>query len=384
MDNSATETTAILQRILGESGSSNLLSILENLTPTDFHSLLLEVFKRRVAQQSPSEVLAAYIRKYHLLGTSELNQREILAFNLLFLETIPAHIEAVEFSPIGPLGANGVLTKISQNNILSASRSAEIMSDPTVALAFEAAKRRKELLTHNPKDQTRVHLTTTHRLLRMQQFDPALHFMQHFRCFGMCSAGRDVGHEEFLIDTARQHIKAYLDFLRVARAKDFSINEVEVYLSDIRILENIVASGAIKKEVVMKNTQTPGFDLFAECGINTPSVVDKMSHCNRELFSEYSAEKSRELLEKLDNILLGPLREEYPHVHFAFDLGRTAGIGYYTDFCFHVYAKNKNGLRLPLVDGGLTDWTQKLLQNNKEMLMVTGFGADLAQKMFRR
>ncbi len=91
---------------------------------------------------------------------------------------------------------------------------------------------------------------------------------------------------------------------------------------------------------------------------------------------------SLDLLKKLQRELLEPLEREYPETRFGFDLERTAGIGYYTDFCFHVFGKNESHLRLQLADGGLTDWTRKLLQSKKEMLLATGFGADLVQKMF--
>jgi hypothetical protein len=40
------------------------------------------------------------------------------------------------------------------------------------------------------------------------------------------------------------------------------------------------------------------------------------------------------------------------------------------------------GLRLNLIDGGFTDWTQRLLSNGKERLFVSALGIELLAKRF--
>ncbi len=57
------------------------------------------------------------------------------------------------------------------------------------------------------------------------------------------------------------------------------------------------------------------------------------------------------------------------------DPGRETGRGYYAGYCFKVYAVHGDA-RYELSDGGLVDWTQQLLQNRKERLVISGIGTD--------
>jgi hypothetical protein len=63
-------------------------------------------------------------------------------------QLLPAEVEGVELSPIAPLGTCSAVGPVSQNRIVSAMRSAEVVSDSTNALAVEAADRR--LLSGSP------------------------------------------------------------------------------------------------------------------------------------------------------------------------------------------------------------------------------------------
>lgn len=57
------------------------------------------------------------------------------------------------------------------------------------------------------------------------------------------------------------------------------------------------------------------------------------------------------------------------------DPERSSGRGYYIGLCFKVYATIA-GRRFEVADGGLVDWTQKLLNNRKERLFISGIGID--------
>ena len=48
----------------------------------------------------------------------------------------------------------------------------------------------------------------------------------------------------------------------------------------------------------------------------------------------------------------------------------------YLDVCFHIHATTPSGQRLELVDGGAVNWTQKLLSNAKERLVISGIGSE--------
>ncbi len=57
------------------------------------------------------------------------------------------------------------------------------------------------------------------------------------------------------------------------------------------------------------------------------------------------------------------------------DRGREAGRSYYRDLCFKVHV-HRDGEPLEIGDGGFTDWTARLLANQKERLLISGLSAD--------
>jgi hypothetical protein len=48
-----------------------------------------------------------------------------------------------------------------------------------------------------------------------------------------------------------------------------------------------------------------------------------------------------------------------------------------------MYARDQTGTEYFLVDGGLTDWTQQLLTNRKERLLIIGMGSERFVSIFR-
>jgi hypothetical protein len=69
--------------------------------------------------------------------------------------------------------------------------------------------------------------------------------------------------------------------------------------------------------------------------------------------------------------LVRQLRERFPDVDTSFDPERTAGREYYQTMCFWIRSED-----IHLVDGGFVDWTQRLLGDAKERLLVSGAGSD--------
>jgi hypothetical protein len=54
--------------------------------------------------------------------------------------------------------------------------------------------------------------------------------------------------------------------------------------------------------------------------------------------------------------------------------------GYYQHFQFKIFLKH-NGRELDLADGGLVDWTQKMIPNQKHRLFISGCGLELVEKL---
>jgi hypothetical protein len=74
--------------------------------------------------------------------------------------------------------------------------------------------------------------------------------------------------------------------------------------------------------------------------------------------------------------VLGPMQAAWPTIDWGFDDDRQAGRGYYNDACFAINAVLTDGSRANLSDGGLTNWTARLLADRKERLLISGLGSD--------
>lgn len=74
--------------------------------------------------------------------------------------------------------------------------------------------------------------------------------------------------------------------------------------------------------------------------------------------------------------LIVPMQAEWPGVRWSFDDAREAGRGYYVETCFAINAVRQDGWRENLSDGGLTDWTARLLSDDKEWLLISGLGSE--------
>ena len=77
-----------------------------------------------------------------------------------------------------------------------------------------------------------------------------------------------------------------------------------------------------------------------------------------------------------DAQVLAPLRGDYPKVAFVIDTSRQQGRQYYSGLCLRIDAIGPSAERWNLADGGFTDWTQRLLSNSKERLLVSGIGIE--------
>lgn len=371
-----------MKRIEKNTNLHNLVEILARKIRTkDFQSLLLSVYEARTNQLKTDAVIKQYSEN-RFVQCSDVNQREIIKFDNLTYGVIPSEFESVELSPVEPLGTNMLLTKINQKNVLSTIRNSEVLADSTIALALECAKRRKIILAQNPRSTKIINLCTSHRLLRLQQFDKKTKFTPHFRLFAICSAGR-VRFDEFEIENLKKHICIFLNLFQLLNVNDYLAQNINVAVSDIRIAENIISRRKINRAEIGRKTQEKEFNFFEHYKIQLPPVLESSEEIRRDTFQKYGIEKNLRVLTKIREKVIEPLKSLHPTIGFQIDLDRIAGIGYYTGLCFKIFATNKNQLTLPLVDGGFTDWTKKLLNNKKEILLTSGIGSELFCRYYK-
>lgn len=304
----------MIERIEREAGVPGLAALLaERLEPTDLQSLLLEVFRRRVQRRRASTVLAEY-EGNRFVHPAAIAPARLLAWEQVAFGQLPPEFEAMTLSPVCPLGTCAAVAPVHPNWSVATVRNTEVVSDTTNVLALECALRRRELLRAHPRSVEPVHLAASQRVLRAQHYDhPSL--LSHFHLFALCSAGRAGGGHQFEVAALVLHARFYLRALRA------------------------FLGGAIPLRV---------------------SVTDLTSEMPEMM---------------LEAQLLAPTLQGMTNVSGAIDHERTGGRGYYTGLCFHIHAAAADG-PMELVDGGAVDWTQKLLSDAKERLVISGIGSE--------
>ena len=306
--------TSITDRVERELGVPGIVSLLaERLEPSDLQSLLLDVYRRVAKRRTVTSMLADY-RTNRFVRPSTFSPIELLEWDRVAFSMLPSEFDALDLSPVCPLGASAVMGGLAQDRAVTTIRNTEVVADSTNVLALEAAIRRRAHKKAPPSDAV-VHLAASHRLLRAQHYDdPKL--SSHFKVFSLCSAGRDRGGFGFETGALGIHIATYLAAVRT------------------------FLGSSIRLRVLL-------------------TVLDP---------SPLLAEAGEALLERV--------RREFPGVDAAFEPTRTAGRGYYRTLCFWIYGARDADEPIQLADGGCVDWTQRLLSDAKERLAISGIGSD--------
>lgn len=309
----------IIERILRTAEVPDLLEVLtQRLSQSDLQSLLLEVYRKRADTLTPRHLLQQY-EQNRFVQPASVNPRQLLEFDRLAYSVLPSSFELLELSPVCPLGTNSIVAPVDQDNAVTTIRNTEVCSDSTNVLALECARRRRG--SRHPEVDTK--LGASHRLLRPHlPNDPAS--FPHFRIFSLCTAGRDKGSYEFEVTALREHLEFYIRLLQNAQQAGFRL-------------------GAMRTRI---------------------KVFDE---------TRYQVLKA-EVLDKLSHI--------YSNVEFMFNQEQGSGQGYYSGVRFQIYASDKAGTDYFIVDGGFTNWTQQLLSNRKERLLISGMGSERFVSLF--
>lgn len=153
---------------------------------------------------------------------------------------------------------------------------------------------------------------------------------------------------------------------------------------NLRILETFISNLELNRDLIMRNTQNPDFNLFKGNNIEFPTNINTQEEIDNEVLNKYGIKKAYEYLLRNCRPFMDRLKIKYPNVEFDFDLERIAGIGYYDNLCFKISAQNEMGEWYPLGDGGFVDWTKKLAHSDKEICLTSGFGSELFIGKFKK
>ena len=152
------------------------------LSGSDLQTLLLSVARDRAGRVRPADVVRRW-RQDRFVRPAAADPRAVSRAEARLWQLLPPEVSGVQLSPVVPLGTVTAVAPLSQNRVVTAMRPVEVLSDPTNALAVEAAARRD---SHDE-----VHVAAAHQVLRAQVFGPGLG--SHFRLFALVSSARDTG-----------------------------------------------------------------------------------------------------------------------------------------------------------------------------------------------
>ena len=347
----------IVRRIERELGLAGLLDALATkLSASDLRSFMMEVYRTRAAEVKVAAIRAQAERD-PLMAPSTASARDLMAFDSMAFQAAQ-EFAAVDLSPVCPFSAASTLGGTSQNNVVTAIRNAEALGDPTIALALEAGRRRRS--------EELVRLCASHRVIRLQPFDvPG--YSPHFRLFALVTAGRDTGSFRFESANLLEHTRVYLRLFRMLTAAGFALESPIVELSDMVAIETALAGAGVTSDEVRKSVR-----------------AHRLGGSERFLYERGITEPAGLPHPLLESSVIGPLRDEFPEAQFRVNHDRLEGLGYYRSFTLRISVPAPDGKRYPLVDGGFTDWTARLLGNKKERLLISGIGSEFVCKTYRQ
>ena len=210
MERTVAKQSDILKRIEKNLGVPSLAEKLSNdLSSSDFSSLLTAVFALRAESAVPYDMLKLYTQNQYAkpAACNAAEYRRLEADMLSAAEDMG--VRSIILSPASLFGCCSVLGTVSQNKIISATRNLEILSDATNMLALYIAAGIKDgTLSHTDAP---VHFCTTHRHIRYQPSFGAGIF-PHFGIFTMVSAGKSRSSYAFEIETILFHLRFYRDY----------------------------------------------------------------------------------------------------------------------------------------------------------------------------
>jgi hypothetical protein len=348
--------STIAHRIERELGMSGLVDgLASKLSASDLRSILMEVYRVRAAGVEAAGI-CAHAARDPLMAPSTVSARDLLAFDSAAFQAASEFV-ALELSPLCPFSSAFTLGGTSQNNVATTIRNAEVLGDPTIAMALEAARRRRSADV--------VRLGASHRVIRLQPFDvPG--YSPHFRLFGLVTAGRDTGSFRFETAHLLEHVRVYLGLFRILTAGGFTFRSPLVEFTDMMAVEAALAAAGVARDEIRQGVR-----------------AHRLGGSERFLRERGIAELPDARRPELDSDVIAALRDEFPEAEFRVNQQRLEGLGYYRSFALRISVHAPDGTCYPIGDGGFTDWTARLLGNRKERLLISGIGSEFVCRTYR-
>jgi hypothetical protein len=189
--------------IAEKTGYTNLLTELADLPGSSLNSLLLELFRIRAKKLKPAVLLNEF-EKNRFVTPSAVDPIAFRHLEIRYLELAKDRgFTPITLSPLTVFGTCASVGFVDQNNILTALRGTEVVSDATNVFALLMATEFKKR-----SNRSIIKYAATHRHVRTQTLtNPA--FTAHFSIFCMATGGMDEGNFSFELEQLLDHINAH-------------------------------------------------------------------------------------------------------------------------------------------------------------------------------
>ncbi len=186
-----------------------LTELAEKLSLSELNTFLLELYRLKAAQVEPAWLLRQFGQN-RFVSPAAVDSLALRQTELDWLKYAREYnFHPLTLSPLAPLASCSAIGHVDQNNVLSAVRGTEVVSDATNVLALQIAQDAKAT-----KDKNAVfRYAAAHRHVRGQAFDNPK-FTAHFSVFCLASGGRDRGNYAFELGQLNEHLAIILNLLR--------------------------------------------------------------------------------------------------------------------------------------------------------------------------
>jgi hypothetical protein len=311
-------TSIIVNRILKKIDQPRLLEDLARLSGTELNSLLLEVFNQQAGTITAPDLLKQY-QLNRFVKPSDLPVLELRRLELDILEIIATQsFQLLELSPVAALGSCSAVAPADQKKIISALRGTEVLADATNSIALHISHLKKNKIRELQQPNDKLRFGTIQRHVRTQAIQ-GKGLTPHFKIGGLVTSGMDTGNYVFEKEAMVEHM-------------------------------------AIMKKLYQ--------DYY------------KVDHLSYRFVCRSGYNDPKELASQLKTYAI----RHHPEYEIEIDSNSGKEIGYYKGIQFKVIIGVK-GRTFEIADGGFVDWTQQLLQNRKERLLICGFGFEFMYRI---
>ncbi|MBD2867793.1 hypothetical protein [Paenibacillus arenilitoris] len=250
-----------MEKINRKLGTDDIVERLsDRISGSELNTLLLKVFQEKTRTSTPGDLLRRF-GDNRFVQPAHADPRRLKRLELDLLDIASRHgAEALQLSPVAPLGCSSVVAPADQNKTISALRGTEVVSDASNVLALHACELIRTGQRSN-KDEF-IRLCATHRHVRSQYFGDAPGMLPHFHVFCMVTSGIDKGSYGFEIHAFREHVAVYRDIFRSLLESDIeiSLSERGGYKDAAGLIERIARRGEEDEEPVAISVAEPNAD----------------------------------------------------------------------------------------------------------------------------